>query len=213
MSDKVQRYEGRHIVVHFDAAKCIHAGNCVRGLPNVFRAGVKGPWIFPDEADAAELAALIRTCPSGALTYERDGEAEEEMAPEINSITVEADGPLRVHADYTLNGEKPDCFRATLCRCGASRLKPYCDGAHKEAGFADPGQCQPGNLETAIAGGALEIISIPDGPLVVKGPCEVRDADGRAVNRGDELALCRCGASKNKPYCDGSHSLIGFKAE
>jgi CDGSH-type Zn-finger protein/ferredoxin len=210
---KIQRYEGKHIVVHFDPVLCIHSGHCVRGLPKVFRAGVKGPWIFPDEADAGKLAALIRTCPSGALTYERDGEAEEEMAPEVNTITVEPDGPLRIHADFYLNGKKSKVFRATLCRCGASKNKPYCDNAHKEAGFRDNGQCQVGRIEFELSRGCLEISVQPDGPLVIKGPCEILDKDGRIVSRGEKVALCRCGASNSKPYCDGSHMAIGFKSE
>ncbi len=210
---KIQRYEGEHIVVHFDPKLCIHSGNCVRGLPKVFRAGVKGPWICPDETDAGKLAALIRTCPSGALTYERNGEAEEEVAPEINTIAVEADGPLCVHADLYINGKKNESFRATLCRCGASKNKPFCDDAHKEAGFRDSGQCQVGRIEAELARGSLEVSTLPDGPLLLKGPCEIHDADGKIVNRSDKAALCRCGASNNKPYCDGSHTTIDFKSD
>lgn len=210
---KKQTYKGKHITVHFDTKRCIHAGNCVRGLPKVFRAGVEGPWVFPDEADAGEIAALIRTCPSGALTYLRNGEAEEEMAPQINSITVEADGPLRLHADFYLNGKKSEEFRATLCRCGASKNKPYCDNAHKDIGFSDAGQCQAGNLEIEPGKGSLMITTLPDGPLLIEGPCEIHDADGKIAHRSEKAALCRCGNSSNKPYCDGSHAVIGFKSD
>ena len=125
MSDKIQVYEGKNITVHFEARRCIHSGKCVHGLPAVFRANVKGSWIDPDAADADTLAALIHTCPSGALSYRRgDGKAEE-VAPAINVITIEKNGPLVVHADFSLNGEKAECFRATLCRCGASKNKPF----------------------------------------------------------------------------------------
>lgn len=212
MSKKVQTYEGKSITVHFNPARCIHSGNCVRGLPRVFRPNVKGPWINPDEAGADELAALIRTCPSGALTYTRsDGAAEQ--APPINSITVEADGPLRVHADYAINGKKAEDFRATLCRCGATRNQPYCDGSHEEAGFRHDGSCPSVNLAGEIGKGPLNIKTLPNGPLLVTGPCEIRSADGNVVSRGKQAALCRCGASRNKPYCDGTHMAIGYKSK
>jgi len=210
---KNQRYEGKDIVVHFDASRCIHVGNCVRGLPGVFKANVEGAWIEPDAADAADLAALIRTCPSGALSYERSGEAEEELASAANRITIEADGPLRIHASYYLNGKKSNGFRATLCRCGASKNKPYCDNAHKVCGFRDAGTLPAADLADIDTNGTLDITALKDGPLLVNGGCELCNAHGEIGVRSEKLALCRCGASKNKPYCDGSHATINFKAD
>ncbi len=210
---KKQRYEGKDIVIRFDARRCIHAGNCVRGLPGVFRANMKGAWIHPDAAEAAEIAALIRTCPSGALTYEPGREAGEELPPATNSITVEADGPLRIHASYSLNGKKAEGYRTTLCRCGASKNKPYCDNAHKACGFHDPGALPATDLADIDTGGTLDITAVKDGPLIVKGGCELRNAHGEIGVRAEKLALCRCGASKNKPYCDGSHAAVGFRAD
>jgi len=208
-----QRYEGKDIVIHFDTGRCIHAGNCVRGLPGVFRANARGAWIDPDAADAADIAALIPTCPSGALTYEPGGEAGEELPPATNSITVEADGPLRIHASYSLNGEKAEGYRATLCRCGASKNKPYCDNAHKVCGFRDPGNLPVADLREVDTGGTIEITAVRDGPLLIRGGCELRNAHGEIGVRAEKLALCRCGASKNKPYCDGSHAAIRFRAD
>jgi CDGSH-type Zn-finger protein/uncharacterized Fe-S cluster protein YjdI len=210
MGDKTQVYEGKNITVYFEARRCIHSGKCVHGLPAVFRASVKGPWIDPDAADADTLAALIHTCPSGALTYRREDDKAEEAAPAINTITIEKDGPLVVHADFSLNGEKTGCFRATLCRCGASKNKPYCDNAHKTAGFRSDGKPGVGNLDANLRTGPVDIAILPGGPLVVSGCCEIRDADGAPVSRTDKVALCRCGASRNKPFCDGSHTQIGF---
>lgn len=51
---------------------------------------------------------------------------------------------------------------------------------------------------------------IPNGPIMVEGPLELTLADGSVVEK-DKAHLCRCGASKNKPYCDGSHAKVGFK--
>ena len=51
-----------------------------------------------------------------------------------------------------------------------------------------------------------------NGPYIVNGPVEVRDADGNIYPAKGTVALCRCGASTNKPFCDGTHSKIGFQA-
>lgn len=52
----------------------------------------------------------------------------------------------------------------------------------------------------------------PDGPYLVAGTIELRDSDGKAVPTRSKTWLCRCGASTKKPFCDGTHSKIGFKA-
>ena len=51
-----------------------------------------------------------------------------------------------------------------------------------------------------------------DGPYLVSGPVGLRDADGNLYPGKDTLGLCRCGASTNKPFCDGTHSKLGFQA-
>jgi CDGSH-type Zn-finger protein len=52
---------------------------------------------------------------------------------------------------------------------------------------------------------------VPNGPLYVRGSIEVRDADGSIFRRDTRLALCRCGQSRNKPFCDNSHRQAGFR--
>jgi len=56
----------------------------------------------------------------------------------------------------------------------------------------------------------LKIKVLPNGPLFVEGNMEITLVDGTTVVK-DKAALCRCGASQNKPYCDGAHMKIGFK--
>jgi len=51
----------------------------------------------------------------------------------------------------------------------------------------------------------------PDGPLFVRGEIRIVDPDGRVIREDTRVALCRCGASGNKPFCDGSHRRIGFR--
>lgn len=58
------------------------------------------------------------------------------------------------------------------------------------------------------------LVPYPDGPILVRGAVEIRDADGRLVPRTRAtVALCRCGASGIKPFCDGSHKAIGFRTD
>ncbi len=51
-----------------------------------------------------------------------------------------------------------------------------------------------------------------NGPYIVSGPVALRDADGNAYQAQETIALCRCGASTKKPFCDGTHSKTGFAA-
>jgi uncharacterized Fe-S cluster protein YjdI len=53
----------------------------------------------------------------------------------------------------------------------------------------------------------------PDGPLFVRGAVRIVDADGHVVREDSRVALCRCGGSRNKPFCDGTHRRIGFTAD
>jgi CDGSH-type Zn-finger protein len=96
-----------------------------------------------------------------------------------------------------------------LCRCGHSANKPFCDGSHKKVGFAHEGTAAP--CATAELGaGAVTVTATANGPLHVTGPLTLIGADGKPVYCGTETWLCRCGASANKPFCDGSHKTAGF---
>ena len=53
---------------------------------------------------------------------------------------------------------------------------------------------------------------VKNGPLIVKGAVELKDSDGNLFPAEPRMALCRCGASTEKPFCDGTHSKIGFQA-
>ncbi len=90
---------------------------------------------MPDDATTAEgLVAVANNCPSGAIRYARRDGGPEEAPPPVNLVQVRENGPLGLRADLRLSGE-PIGYRATLCRCGHSRQKPYCDGSHSAAGF------------------------------------------------------------------------------
>jgi uncharacterized Fe-S cluster protein YjdI len=110
MDDRLHVFESPQIRVSWSRPRCIHAARCIRGLPEVFEPG-RRPWVMPANAPADEVAAVVRRCPTGALHLGRlDGGPGEE--------------PMRE-------------TRVGLCRCGASKFKPFCDGSHWESGFRD----------------------------------------------------------------------------
>lgn len=211
MSDKTETVRGRQVVIHFDHGKCIHSRQCVLGMPGVFVPNIEGEWIHPDAAPAEDLAAIARQCPSGAITYERLDGAEPEQPPPVNLVRIREAGPLAFHAELVVNGAIMK--RATLCRCGASMNKPYCDGNHVAAGFKATGESAVADSASlAERAGPLTVSPLPDGPLLVTGNLEVVTGTGRTINRVTKVALCRCGNSANKPYCDGTHARIGFRS-
>jgi CDGSH-type Zn-finger protein/uncharacterized Fe-S cluster protein YjdI len=205
--------EGKRVRIIFDARKCIHSRNCVLSRPDVFVPNVAGEWIHPDRATPAEVAELAHQCPSGAIRYEPIDACAPEAAPIVNTVRVRENGPLAFHGAPTVAGAAAG-LRVTLCRCGHSAQKPYCDGAHSTASFQATGE--PPTRESqplAARDGALTITPLRDGPLKVQGNLEVVTGTGRTANRVTETFLCRCGLSVNKPYCDGSHRKAGFRAD
>lgn len=211
MSKEIVR--GRKAVIEFDGSKCIHSRHCVLDRPDVFVPNVAGEWIHPDAATPDDVVTLARNCPSGAIVARRLDGGPEESAPLINTVRVLENGPLAVRAALTINGA-PVGFRATLCRCGQSRHKPYCDGSHSAAGFMASGErLAKDSQPLADRGGVVNIKPRPNGPLKVMGPVELISGTGHTIDRAQELILCRCGHSKDKPYCDGSHKVAGFTTE
>jgi CDGSH-type Zn-finger protein/uncharacterized Fe-S cluster protein YjdI len=211
MSD-VDEYRGSRIVIRNNGSRCIHSRYCVLDRPDVFVPNIEGPWIQPDAAAADTVAAQVALCPSGALLYERIDGGAQEKPPGVNAVRVWENGPLAFHAELDIAGEKTS-FRATLCRCGQSKLKPYCDHSHLAAGFTATGE--PATKESqplARRDGALKITPIKNGPLMVEGSLEICSASGRTISRETKTWLCRCGQSANKPFCDSTHKKIGFTA-
>jgi CDGSH-type Zn-finger protein/uncharacterized Fe-S cluster protein YjdI len=212
MGEKIQEYRSEKVIVRFEGARCIHSRNCVLGDPDVFVPNARGEWIRPGAAAVEEVAAVARACPSGAITYERLDGGPQEAPPKVNVVRLRENGPLAFRAELQIAGEARR-FRATLCRCGASKAKPFCDGSHTEAKFAATGE-PAAEQAAALASraGPLAVTPRVNGPLHVQGNLEVCSGTGRTLNRVTETWLCRCGGSKNKPYCDGTHRKIGFQA-
>lgn len=217
---RIREYEGEGIVIRYDAARCIHAKECVHGLPDVFDAE-RRPWVDAAAEPADRIADVVCRCPTGALTYERTDGGPAEPVLGHNVIRVEANGPLYVSGDIELtmpDGEVMRETRAALCRCGDSKNKPYCDNTHLEAGFTAPASLGESKLREEPAEAEepaptdLRLSLSPNGSIKLLGPVTIDagDSDSQTGSRG---FLCRCGASENKPYCDGSHKRIEFQAE
>src|SRR5438093_7160719 len=139
-ADIKREYANDDIVVVWEPAYCIHAADCLNGLPDVFDAGAR-PWIDVDRASADEIAEVVTTCPTGALHFRR----------------------------------------------------------------LDDGLQESGSTETTVE-------LRPNGPMYLRGTIRIEDSSGHLIREDTRVALCRCGGSSNKPFCDGTHRLIGFRS-
>jgi CDGSH-type Zn-finger protein/uncharacterized Fe-S cluster protein YjdI len=208
----VEIAKGRDLTIRFEARRCIHSRHCVLDAPGVFKANTPGEWIYPDTMAAETLAGVALSCPSGAIHFERHDGGPEEAAPAVNQLRLRENGPYAVHAPLNIAG-RDDGYRATLCRCGQSANKPWCDGSHVGAGFVASGEPASGAVDPlAVRDGPLRVTPLLNGPLQVSGNFEICAGTGRTVARTTETRLCRCGQSRNKPFCDGSHGVAGFEA-
>jgi CDGSH-type Zn-finger protein len=138
--DQRDDYEGDGITIHDNRGICAHSGFCTDNLREVWQLRQE-PWIDPHGAAAEEITAVVRMCPSGALSYSIGG-AEDRDLERPPAILVSKNGPYHVTGGIDLVdapwGEGASREHYTLCRCGRSRNKPFCDGSHWAAEFDDP---------------------------------------------------------------------------
>jgi CDGSH-type Zn-finger protein/uncharacterized Fe-S cluster protein YjdI len=208
----IETAHGAKLDLLFETKRCIHARFCVTGAPDVFLANVQGPWIHPDAMEVERLVEIAHACPSGAIQYRRTDAVHDETAPPVNLASIREAGPYAFRGQLELDGE-PIGFRATLCRCGASKNKPFCDSSHHEVGFNATGEPASGKTDALVArNGVLAIDPQLNGPLSIRGNLEITSGTGRVVSRVMTAKLCRCGGSATKPFCDGTHAHIGFKS-
>jgi len=211
---KVFDFAGETTSVHWDGRLCIHIGECGQSEGDLFVGG-RDPWCIPDKAAASDVAEICERCPSGALTYTSTS-GDGEQASKNNHVYVTYKGPLYAKGDLVIEGAPDDMpgvrYRAALCRCGQSKNKPFCDNSHIEAGFEDYGAIGERGPGVDSPTGRLRITPLEDGPLVLSGGVTLTAGSGRLAWSGEKVALCRCGESKNKPFCDGSHKAAGFRS-
>ena len=215
MKSRIYTFESDDIVVRWDYVRCIHVEACIDTLPSVFYRDDR-PWINPAYGSADDIVRACEACPTGALHYERKDGGAPEATPPLNTITVSADGPLFVRGDLNITDEdgKPILreTRAALCRCGHSRNKPLCDDRHREVAFSADSALTPAALERddgdTPESGALNIRAANPGPLMIRGSAQLSGDSDNSCCHVRVGALCCCGKSKNKPFCDGSHSAL-----
>jgi CDGSH-type Zn-finger protein len=140
VKDKAVEYRGREITIVDNRGVCSHDKSCVRNLPSVFN-DKRRRWIDPNGASVQEIISAVEQCPSGALSY-KIGDIRNQNVDRSPHIKVAKDGPLEVKGSIVLRddrGSAPEVAEHyTLCRCGKSKNKPFCDGSHLTAEFKDP---------------------------------------------------------------------------
>jgi uncharacterized Fe-S cluster protein YjdI/CDGSH-type Zn-finger protein len=131
-------YANDRIEVSWEPAFCIHAAECLRGLPAVFD-NQRRPWITVDSGSAADISEVIQRCPTGALHFRRLDSGPQEPVPEETTVIERPNGPLYLRGKIRIFAQDHTSLRedtrVALCRCGASANKPFCDGSHRRVGF------------------------------------------------------------------------------
>lgn len=216
MEKNIHSYESDDITIEFDSKRCIHSAECVKNLPSVFNPDNK-PWITPEEASADKLKETVHHCPTGALHYKVADSAEKPSRE--NTITIVPDGPLYLRGDIEIQNSKGETLledtRVAICRCGASQNKPLCDDTHKDVDFKAPAGFEKSKLRPTDSGETSQdklILKLMDnGPILLEGSYRVHSIANESANSSKNVALCRCGQSSSKPFCDGTHKEVGFK--
>jgi CDGSH-type Zn-finger protein len=139
----------------------------------------------------------------------------------MSTLQPQVDGPLKVSGETEIFAADGSLLEHAdelwLCRCGRSATKPYCDGSHKEVGFRDRGEVsaayKPKSPEPQATGPVLKLSLRPNGPIRCLGDMRIDDPAGGCAWTGRQAFLCRCGESKNKPFCDGTHRESGFEGD
>jgi CDGSH-type Zn-finger protein/uncharacterized Fe-S cluster protein YjdI len=212
-------YETDRIRVYWDSSRCIHTGICLRRLPAVFDVR-RRPWVDLADADADGVADAVSRCPTGALRYERlDGAPQEQPERPTVVIPIE-DGPLLTVGDLDVRGPDGEQIthedRLTLCRCGMSRNQPFCDNSHLRRGFKSGATKEPIEDYPPPRPGAMNeptrVTAKADASLDMRGHLRIYHSDGKPLAEVGQVLLCRCGQSRNKPFCDGSHADAAFKS-
>jgi CDGSH-type Zn-finger protein len=136
-ADRSKEYVGPGLVVRDDRSICVHAGFCGTAATNVWRMVGSS-----DQTDVrSQMIGMIDRCPSGALTYALEEDADAVEPDLAHHVAVIPDGPLFVSGSIPITDAEETVIetrnRLTLCRCGGSANKPLCDGTHKKIGFQD----------------------------------------------------------------------------
>ena len=134
---RLQTYETDAITVTFDPTRCIHAAECIRTAPLVFDSR-RLRWIKPELGAPELIVTAVHRCPTGALSYALPNGPVEVVDADA-TLRAAHDGPLYVRGEarvVTDDGRViAEGIRLALCRCGATKNAPFCDGSHRAVGF------------------------------------------------------------------------------
>lgn len=218
MQEKIHLYESDEIKVTYDSKRCIHAAECVRRLPDVFDTSNR-PWIQPENSRAEQIADVIEKCPTGSLRYEMKLNGRSESPSSRNRVMLRPNGPIYFFGDIEVQDHEGNTLlrdtRFAFCRCGASGNKPACDNSHQEIKWeagTDADKSKMPEIEKEEHD-KLIIKLMKDGPAILDGSYTIESSSIGEHTSNKGIALCRCGASSTKPYCDGTHKGIGFKGD
>ena len=140
MSEKkiIKKYTNGEITIAWKPDVCAHATHCWKNLPQVFSPRSK-PWVNIEGASSEQIMEQVKQCPSGALSYVKNeaDRPEEKAAVEVKIIPG---GPAVLIGEVCVvhkDGSKEVRPKTSICRCGLSSNKPFCDGSHRDSGFED----------------------------------------------------------------------------
>ena len=138
MKEILKEYSNGEITVIWQPHLCTHCGICANELPEVFQPSER-PWVKINSASTDQIREQVKKCPSLALSYRMNNDDQKNEIMADTTIEIIPKGPLVVkgtvcitHPDGT---EEVKENRCSLCRCGASANKPYCDGTHRNIDF------------------------------------------------------------------------------
>jgi uncharacterized Fe-S cluster protein YjdI len=140
MKDITKKYTNGEVTIVWKPNECIHSAICFKGLGEVFDPQ-KRPWITPENSTTEKIIAQVKKCPSGALSYylNRDAEPSEVKVEAETIVEASPNGPLLVYGNVTVKDAEGVLTKknnvTAFCRCGASQNKPYCDGSHRKINF------------------------------------------------------------------------------
>ncbi len=139
MKDITKKYTNGEVTIVWKPNECIHSTICFKGLGEVFDPR-KRPWITPEGANTDKIIEQVKKCPSGALSYYLNRDADDKVKVEAETIVeTMPNGPLMVYGNVTIKDKDGNLTQknnvTAFCRCGASSNKPFCDGSHKKIGF------------------------------------------------------------------------------
>ncbi len=129
-----------------------------------------------------------------------------------NELLVTSGGPLKMTGNITLINEDGSVTHAnslSLCRCGASKNRPFCDDQHLEIEFFDSGAVQQlSDWMPVTRPQTISVTVVENGPLKFRGYLRIYNKKGQECITMSG-ALCRCGKSSKKPFCDSSQGCTG----